>query len=112
MITIHGKYLAGEILANHTGKSYWQGKIWQISYSQCICQIATFFGVPVNISEEIFGEWLTIHQICLSKFFHVWYIIHMYVAYQYVWTASLDPCSRDAHTQFNLASHIFISFVL
>ena len=28
-----------KILANHTGKSYWWGKIWQISYSQCICQI-------------------------------------------------------------------------
>ena len=28
-----------KILANHTGKSNWWGKIWQISYSQCICQI-------------------------------------------------------------------------
>ena len=29
--------LAGKNLANHTGKSYWGGKIWLISYSQCIC---------------------------------------------------------------------------
>ena len=28
--TVHGK-----ILANHTGKSYWQGKFWRISYSPC-----------------------------------------------------------------------------
>ena len=31
-----------KILANHTGNSYWQGKIWQISYSHCICQLNTF----------------------------------------------------------------------
>ena len=24
---------------NHTGENYWWGKIWQISYSQCICQM-------------------------------------------------------------------------
>ena len=34
-----GKFWWGKILVNHTGKSYWQGKFWQISYSQCICQI-------------------------------------------------------------------------
>ena len=28
-----------KILANRIGKSYWRGKIWRISYSQCICQI-------------------------------------------------------------------------
>ena len=43
----------GKIVANHTGKSYWQGKIWQIIYSQCICQICS---VSVNIGEENFGE--------------------------------------------------------
>ena len=26
--TIHWKIMMGEILANHTGKSYWRGKIW------------------------------------------------------------------------------------
>ena len=26
--TVHGKYLAEKILANHTGKSYWQGNTW------------------------------------------------------------------------------------
>ena len=35
LCTVHGKYVAGgEILANHEGKSYWQGKTWRISYSQ------------------------------------------------------------------------------
>ena len=29
----------GEILVNHTSKSYWQGKIWWINYSQRIFQI-------------------------------------------------------------------------
>ena len=31
--------LAGKNWANHTSKRYWGGKIWLISYSQCICQI-------------------------------------------------------------------------
>ena len=29
----------GKILVNYTGKSHWGGKIWQICYSQCVCQI-------------------------------------------------------------------------
>ena len=47
---MHRKILAGEILA------------WRISYSQCIYH-KYIFGVPVNIGEENFGEWLTICQI-------------------------------------------------
>ena len=31
--TVHRKILVGEKLVNHAGKSYWQGKIWQISKS-------------------------------------------------------------------------------
>ena len=34
-----GNIWRGKILANHRGKSYWRGKLWQITYSQCICQI-------------------------------------------------------------------------
>ena len=34
-----GNIWRGGILANHTGKSYWWGKIWRISYSRCIYQI-------------------------------------------------------------------------
>ena len=37
--TIHGKYMAGESLANHAGESYRRGKIWRISNSQRICYI-------------------------------------------------------------------------
>ena len=33
---VHRRYLAG---ANCTDKSYWQGKIWRMRYSQCLCQI-------------------------------------------------------------------------
>ena len=35
---LHRKYLTRETLVkvNYTGKSYWQGKIWRTSYSQCI----------------------------------------------------------------------------
>ena len=52
-----------EILANHTGKSWWQGKIWWISYSQFICQI--HFCVSVNIGKENFANSsCMIHQIC------------------------------------------------
>ena len=29
----------GKIMANHEGNSYWWGKIWWISYSQCIWHI-------------------------------------------------------------------------
>ena len=37
--TVHGKYLAGKILVNRAGKSYWWGKIWWMSNSQYICHI-------------------------------------------------------------------------
>ena len=36
---LNRKYLAGEILANHAGKSYQQRKIWWISNSRCIYHI-------------------------------------------------------------------------
>ena len=39
---------------NHTGKSYCQRKIWQISYIVSAKYIK--FGVSVNIGEENFGK--------------------------------------------------------
>ena len=39
MLPYTGNTWQRNILANYTGKSYWRGKFWQISYSQCICQI-------------------------------------------------------------------------
>ena len=34
-----GNIWQGKILANYAGKSYWRGKIWRISNSQCTCHI-------------------------------------------------------------------------
>ena len=72
--TIHGKYLVGENFGNHTGKSYWRGKIWQISNNQCICQIR----FPC-ICEYWQGKFLAngaqlakFAKFFLPKFFHVW----------------------------------------
>ena len=52
-----------KMLVNHTGKSYWCGKIWRISYSQCICQI--HFCVSMNIGEANSSQFTKIfpHQI-------------------------------------------------
>ena len=71
----------GNILVNHTGKSYGQGKIWQISYSQYICQI--HFCVSVNIGEGNFGEYLTIRQFFPRQNFPVYS--------NPVWTANYIP---------------------
>ena len=71
--TVHGKYWWGKILANHAGKSYWYGKIWQ---KATVSVYAIYiFHVPVNIDEKKFGKWLMICQIhqffTLPKFSHV-----------------------------------------
>ena len=50
-----GNIWGGKILADDTGKSYWRGKVWRISYSQCICKMH-FQCVSGNIDEENFGE--------------------------------------------------------
>ena len=39
LVLYMGNIWQGKILVNHTGKSYWWGKIWWISYSQWICHI-------------------------------------------------------------------------
>ena len=55
-----------KILVNCTGKSYWRGKIWWISYSQCICQI--HFGV--RICEYWWGKfWQLPHNLPNSPIF-------------------------------------------
>ena len=38
----------GKILANHAGKTYWRGKCWRISNSQCIPYL---FSVCANIHD-------------------------------------------------------------
>ena len=52
----------GKILANHEGKSYWQGKIWR--KATVSAYVIYVFRISVNIGEECFSEWLTICQIC------------------------------------------------
>ena len=79
--TIHcmpytGNIWRRKISANHTGKSYWQEKIWWIA---TVSSYAIYvFHVFVNIGEENFGEWLTIRQnrqfFPLPKFSRVRYI--------------------------------------
>ena len=87
----------GEILANHASKSYWRGKIWRISNSQCIwyirflCICEYWWGkfwwmahdLPnLNIGD---GEWLTIFQICQ---FFPYQDFPMYSTYGYAWQLS------------------------
>ena len=47
-----GSIWQGKILAKHVGKSYWRGKIWRTSNSQCIY----VFRVSVNTGKENFGK--------------------------------------------------------
>ena len=62
--TVHRKILTGEILANHTGKSYWRGKFGKKA-SQCICQIHFWC-----ICEYWQGNfWRIVHNLPISKFF-------------------------------------------
>ena len=55
MILYTGNIWWGKILANHTGKSYWQEKIWKIGYT--VGAYAKYsFGVSVNTGEESCGK--------------------------------------------------------
>ena len=58
-------------MANHTGESFWQGKIGNKLQSLHNYAKYYMFGVSVNIGEEMFGEWLTIHQIYPPYISHV-----------------------------------------
>ena len=61
-----------KFLANHTGKRYCQGKIWWISYSQCICQI--HFRCICEYWRGNFWKIATIQtNFPLPKFSHVQY---------------------------------------
>ena len=62
--TVHWKILTGEILANHTGISYWRGNLVTVSaYAKYI------FSVSVSIGEEIF--WHNSPIFSQPKFFRV-----------------------------------------
>ena len=90
--TLHRK-----ILANHTGKSYWRGQIWRISYSQCICHMCEYWqGKFWRIAQDS-----QFTNFSLSEFSHVqnFNLITMHLL-AYIWKSQTQSSDSwpDAQT--------------
>ena len=95
--TTHRKYLAE--LANCIGKSYWRGKIWQISYSQCL-RMSNTLSVCRNIGEENFWQ---IHSTQFANFplaniFRVQYSVSLITSLKLKYFPSNSPLQIYTYT--------------
>ena len=101
--TVHRKYFAGGNLVNHSSKSYWQGDLWRISNSQCVCHMCFPF-----ICECWWGKfWQMIHQLFPYQNFPVYgyyttayYLLYNLHSSQYNKVPILHCCSYYIYCMF------------